>query len=275
MPKAGTSWLFEQLNRHPDFWLPPVKELHYLEYSVPKLENAKRLAKRVASRPGEPIGRFSGRRAWEERDSLFLSRLVELADRPLDLRSYGAVFALKGSSISGDITPGYCALRPKVIQQVGTAFPELKVVLLVRDPVDRLWSHLNMLVRMGQLTVRDIESPYLLDEALNVRRLWRHAFASDVYASWKENAPGIDIRHFFFDDILGEGEKLLRKIVRFLGGTGKISVHTETNRKHAKAKRELQKRQRRVLVEAMKDELRKCAEIFGGHAVSWVKRYRV
>ena len=29
--KAGTSWLYRQLEPHPDFWMPPVKELHYLD----------------------------------------------------------------------------------------------------------------------------------------------------------------------------------------------------------------------------------------------------
>ena len=27
--KAGTTWLFENLNGHPEMWLPPVKEVHY------------------------------------------------------------------------------------------------------------------------------------------------------------------------------------------------------------------------------------------------------
>jgi len=28
--KAGSTWLYQQLDSHPDFWMPPVKELHYL-----------------------------------------------------------------------------------------------------------------------------------------------------------------------------------------------------------------------------------------------------
>ncbi len=31
--KAGTSWLYQQLEPHPDFWMPPVKELHYFDQS--------------------------------------------------------------------------------------------------------------------------------------------------------------------------------------------------------------------------------------------------
>jgi hypothetical protein len=29
--KGGTSWLYQQLESHPDFWMPPVKELHYFD----------------------------------------------------------------------------------------------------------------------------------------------------------------------------------------------------------------------------------------------------
>ena len=29
--KGGTRWLYDQLQLHPDFWMPPVKELHYFD----------------------------------------------------------------------------------------------------------------------------------------------------------------------------------------------------------------------------------------------------
>ena len=29
--KGGTRWLYDQLQIHPDFWMPPVKELHYFD----------------------------------------------------------------------------------------------------------------------------------------------------------------------------------------------------------------------------------------------------
>jgi hypothetical protein len=29
--KGGTSWLYQQLQSHPDFWMPPIKELHYFD----------------------------------------------------------------------------------------------------------------------------------------------------------------------------------------------------------------------------------------------------
>ena len=29
--KGGTSWLHTNLEKHPQIWLPPMKELHYLD----------------------------------------------------------------------------------------------------------------------------------------------------------------------------------------------------------------------------------------------------
>jgi hypothetical protein len=29
--KGGTTWPYWQLDAHPDFWMPPVKELHYFD----------------------------------------------------------------------------------------------------------------------------------------------------------------------------------------------------------------------------------------------------
>ena len=48
MPKAGTGWLFDQLRFHPDFWMPPVKEIDYLHRPFPALKHANKLLSRVS-----------------------------------------------------------------------------------------------------------------------------------------------------------------------------------------------------------------------------------
>ena len=41
MEKAATRWAYDQLRwaDHPDFWMPPVKELRYLYSAVPRMES--------------------------------------------------------------------------------------------------------------------------------------------------------------------------------------------------------------------------------------------
>jgi hypothetical protein len=82
--KAGTSWLFHQLTLHPDFCMPPVKEVHYFDsLSRVKRQNPPRYK--------------------DDRDQWFLARLVELSVLPhLDLGTYSQLFAPKRALLSGD-----------------------------------------------------------------------------------------------------------------------------------------------------------------------------
>ena len=61
----------------------------------------------------------------------------------------GQLFDAKRSILSGDITPAYCMLPDEIIEMVMRKFPELKVIFLARDPVERAWSQISMSVRKG------------------------------------------------------------------------------------------------------------------------------
>src|SRR5438093_8430543 len=68
--KAGTSWLYRQCEPHGDFWMPPLKELHYFN----KLTKVKR-----ANSP----------RCRDERDVCFLESVNRLSARPyIDMENY-------------------------------------------------------------------------------------------------------------------------------------------------------------------------------------------
>src|SRR5437667_6538744 len=136
--KAGSTWLYQQLDSHPDFWMPPVKELHYFD----QLSRAQRSA--------PP-------RCKDERDRLFLERLKSLSVEPsMDLENYARLFEPKGLLLSGDISPNYSTLSSKVVRRIVGYFPNLKVIFLARDPVERVCSHLSMDVRSRQIEPFDV-----------------------------------------------------------------------------------------------------------------------
>src|SRR2546429_859610 len=103
--KAGTSWLYRQLVEHPDFWMPPVKELHYFDElsRTPSVASA---------------------RARDGRDLRFLESIKRLSARShLDLELYARLFAAKEALLSGDITPAYSMLNDEVIERIVSYFP--------------------------------------------------------------------------------------------------------------------------------------------------------
>src|SRR5689334_5720727 len=86
MQKAGTGWLFDQLQFHPDFWTTPIKELRYL--SGP---NTKPLAEkflRISRNPKRLERAFVNRRPLEQRDIQFLELVAGYGDLPMDIDRY-------------------------------------------------------------------------------------------------------------------------------------------------------------------------------------------
>ncbi|MGI8890358.1 MAG: sulfotransferase family protein [Chthoniobacterales bacterium] len=256
--KAGTSWLYQQLSNHPDFWMPPRKELHYLN-----------------ARGHAPIKA----REWnrDERDVLFWEQLAHLGEKPqLDLPGYGRLFACKDSRLSGDITPAYCLLADKVIEEVMNCFPKLKVIFLARDPVERAWSQLSLDVRNGRLSDFD---PLNLAEVIGYLRqpvIAQRSSPSEITARWLRYVPADQFRVYFFDDLQSDPSELRRSILEFLGGDPKESsgaVAPNQNTKAMDMKLPLSDKVRDGLAEFFAGELKASATELGGPATGWPDRY--
>jgi hypothetical protein len=256
--KAGTSWLYRQLERHPDFWMPPVKELHYLD----QLSRTKR---------------FHAPRDWDGRDASFLKDMNHLGARfYLDLESYGRLFCYKGSLLSGDISPAYSTLSDEIIERVVNHFPNLKVVFLARDPVERAWSQLSMGVRLGMINRFDATDPdEVIRNLLNPGVLVR-SHPSKVVARWKRYVRPENFHVYFFDDLKENPAELRRSILHFLGGDPEKpsgQLKTNENNDDGRNKLRLTTKVRDRIARFFEQELKACAAELGGCAKSWPGRY--
>ncbi len=100
--KAGTSRLFHQLTLHPDFRMPPVKEVHYFD-SLNRIK------------------RNNPPRSKDEPDQWFLAHLGELSALPyIDLGSYSELFAAKRALLSGH--GGNTEFIPRAEAQITPSF---------------------------------------------------------------------------------------------------------------------------------------------------------
>jgi hypothetical protein len=256
--KAGTSWLYHQLTLHLDFWMPPVKELHYFD------------ALSRVKRPNPP-------RCKDGRDQWFLERITELGARPyVDLHGYSRLFKPKGELLSGDITPAYSLLNDELIERIISYFPNLKVIFLARDPVERAWSQLSMDARAGSIpsfdtTNVDEVTRYLLNPAVLLR-----SYPSKIVARWRRHVRRDLFRIYFFDDLERDPAGLRRSILRFLGAdprkpSGQLSA--AYNAQAGREKLPLTDKVRSALAQFFKGELKACAAELGGPARHWPARY--
>jgi hypothetical protein len=256
--KSGTTWLYQQLDSHPDFWMPPVKELHYFD----------QLSRVQRSNPP---------RCRDERDLRFCEGLNNLsAKSDVDLENYGRLFELKGSLFSGDISPNYSTLSSKLIRQIVGYFPNLKVIFLARDPVQRFWSHLSMEVHYRQIEPFDVTDINEIHRNLLRRGMRLRSYPAAVVTRWKRHVHPDRFRVYFFDDLQRNPTELRRSILDFLGAdpdkpSGQLKA--DYNRWAGMEKLPLASQVRLHLARFFKKELKACAARLGGPAKEWPARY--
>ena len=264
--KGGTGWLYEQLRFHPDFWMPPVKELHYFD----RLWRSPR-------RPTEERVRGARKNARDERDRVFLDEMEDLLAHPeIDMAGYAKLFAPKGSLLSGDITPGYSTLPEEIIERIVGEFGGLKVLFLARDPVERVWSHLSMWIRHGRIKPFDVTDVEQVSQNLLRPEVLVRSHPSKIAARWRRYVKEDLFRLYFFDDLKRTPAELRHSIIEFLGGdsskrSGELAV--DHNSKAKLEKLELTDEVRAHIARFFEHELKACAAELGGAAREWPSRY--
>ena len=154
--KAGTSWLYRYLHDHPDCAMPAVKEAHYWDtFDADRLEKQLVFFRvRLREMRDAKTDAADAGRGWQvenlDRRINEMKALVETleSDRTgdatyLEWMSQGRT----EGRVVGDMTPNYATLSDEVIARMRDAAPASKFIFLIRDPLDRLWSHIRMQAR--------------------------------------------------------------------------------------------------------------------------------
>jgi len=273
MQKAGTDWLYDQLQFHPDFWMPPIKEFHYFDRDEPRIGRAKTFLQMPPKRLEK---RLSRRRPWDERDWQFLEEASRLSGA-LDIQRYAALFRYKGDLLSGEITPGYSTLREEIIARIGEELPRTKIILLIRDPIARAWSQISMAQRHDNFDASVLDNPVSFAEFLrNSALVGDRSFPTRIFERWSRCAPHLSIRFFLFDAIVDDADAARDMILGHLGADPNKksgALPSDHNRKSQLPKLPLADENLGVLIEYFRNELRACAALFGGSARTWPAKY--
>src|SRR4051812_22158754 len=142
--KAGTTWLHDNLSRQPRIWLPPVKEIHFLDHSQPSV-----LGLLFDPRTHHKLARGYFRTALASsigrgRPSSDLGYAAKLAFGRRDWNWYESLFPADPSLVTGEVCPGYARLSQDVIETIVARNGKIRIIYLLRDPIDRAWSALAM-----------------------------------------------------------------------------------------------------------------------------------
>jgi hypothetical protein len=145
--KAGTSWLHRVLSDHPGCALRSIKELHFFD-ALDRGEVDRQVAAFGARRDGylaEMEGAGPARlatRARQVKDCEDWIAVLRSGDEAAYLRYLRA--GAEGRMVA-DMTPAYALLSEERLTRMAGIGRDVRFLYLIRDPVERLWSHVRMI----------------------------------------------------------------------------------------------------------------------------------
>jgi hypothetical protein len=214
--KAGTTWLYSILSTHPEICFCEEKEVHYFSHIhgvQPSLELEKRIAR---------FKQFANSLRAEDYNSRWVQRRMSWFTKwlrePLTDKWYRELFPIMASERYMADFSNLTALVPREgWNHIRSLSNKLKVIYIVRDPIERLWSHVKFHSKfVGELDSFLESSP---EEVLRLARM-KHIWANGEYGAILEGMRHVltkeELLVLNFDFLHKDPEGELKKIERFL-----------------------------------------------------------
>ncbi|MGH3427973.1 MAG: sulfotransferase family protein [Mycobacteriales bacterium] len=192
-PRAGTTWLYKNLAKHPDVFLSPNKEPRF--YGV---NEADRLS-------------FTG-----PGDDGWLSRLVQ------DRTDYEALYAGAGAGqLCGEASSDYLYRSEIAAARIRDEAPSARILFMLRDPAHRAYSNWLQHVQYGRETLSFGDALEAEEERIELGWAWwwhyaRRGFYADQIERFLDAFPSDRILILLYDDLERDPRGLMERICRFL-----------------------------------------------------------
>ena len=213
--KAATSWLWVQLRSHPQIWMPPLKELHFFDHLyVP--ENRTWTTGHIQKNVKDSLN-------WHAKngkiDLPYFRYMIDLATENLFSEEwYRKAYSWKGADgkLAGDITPEYFMIPEEGIAYVKKFLGPQKLILMVRDPVDRAESQIRMNIsRTGRQFEALTESDWIAEASRP--EIFNRAKYSEYLPMWIREFGEESLLMLPYSQVREAPLGLLKKVEKFLG----------------------------------------------------------
>jgi hypothetical protein len=268
--RCGSTWLHYNLLKHPEIWLPPIKELHYFDrsphYDSPSYLATERLSARL-------LGSEPHNREWRRSASRSIARslLRNITTLPWKLKYFGgryndewyaSLFKPGRDKVRGEITPAYSILSARDVAHVRSLMPRAKIILFLRNPIDRIWSaHCKNFVTESQIR-----------EQLALPQLEVRSDFVSIISTWGGVYPKQQMLVEFYDELEVDPGKLLQKVYQFLGvdSSDKYIWPALRARLNASPPKPIPRDLKIALTKKYEAQVEGLSELLGGYATQWL-----
>lgn len=205
--RTGTSWLRENLSFHPEIFMPSKKELYFFNKLITK-SGSNYTSDRLEWYSEQFNPRFSD---IVKQNASYLKNTRNIHSLDLSLKK------LFAPCRKGEATASYAVMRESLIEEIKILNPDIRAIMLIRNPIERAWSHAKKdLLRQTNKTLDEVSFDefmkfYSKDYQLRCGRY------SEIIKKWDLIIGKNNLFIGIYDDIGTRPEDLLRKIFNFLG----------------------------------------------------------
>lgn len=214
--KAGTTWLDNMLRSHNRIWTPLIKEVQYFnqKYMSDSFEWTQQHREVRTDNILRHISQDANDIDWHK-----VKLLLHLREPNISEQWYEGIFDFAPSyKIKGDITPEYCLLEEKHVEDIHIRYPDLKIIFLMREPISRALSHIRMgLTRSGfnsDSKQNEIDK-FVLERAIQENIILRGNYER-ICSIWEQFYSRQQILYLISDDLYYKPNQALTRIAEFL-----------------------------------------------------------
>lgn len=258
--KAGTTWLDRNLECHPGIWMPPRKEIHYFDRPADFVD------------PPQKKNRSAFKK---DRRKLSVARLREylwtrrFRSTPRTDRWYASLFRPGRGQVAGEITPEYAILSREKVAHVHRLMPEAKILFVLRNPVERVWSHAVMDFQRKGRNAREMPAEEVLEFARRPYVEPKRDYLKTLEV-WGEFYPPERIFVGFMEDINWHPRPFLKEVYGFLGVDPDFRPPAPGKKVNVKSGGSMSTAAARLIAEEYIDTLEALSDCFGGYASFWL-----
>lgn len=207
--KSGTTWLHHNLKPHPDIWMSPVKEIRYFDM---------RRKKPSFFKFDKQLRRKRVREAYRDiRKRTNVGWWVRYLFFPCNDKWYASLFTPNQGQIAGDITPALAYYDRDTVARIHALMPNAKTIVLLRNPIDRAWSHFNMHMRYNNFPQKKHLDNATIHEFMHRGEVHKRADYARLLDNWYAFYPPEQVFVGFYEHLITDPAQLILDVYRFLG----------------------------------------------------------
>jgi hypothetical protein len=129
---------------------------------------------------------------------------------------YNALFQGNSDQWMGEITPAYAILPNKIVAKIGHHFPDLRLIYIIRNPIQRAWSSAKMALKRAEMTFEEASDQWFIDHFRSQGSLSRGDYERCI-RTWRQYFAAEQLLVIKFDLLKKKPDIFIQKCLVHLG----------------------------------------------------------